>query len=191
MGLMRDDMGFGLANRRVTLSTAGLVPMIDRLSEVSDVALAVSLHAPTDDLRATLVPLNKKYPIAELLAACQRYVAHRPRAAVTFEYTLMHGVNDQPEHARALVKLLRKVPSKLNLIPFNPFPGAQYQRSSAANIAAFQKIVMQAGLIAIVRRTRGDDIDAACGQLVGKVVDRTRRQAAFRASIEEGSVHAA
>ncbi len=175
MNLMRDDLGFGLANKRVTLSTAGLVPGIDKLSEVCDVSLAVSLHAPTDALRETLVPLNKKYPIAELMAACQRYLVNRPRASVTFEYTLMKGINDQPEHARGLIKLLRRLPSKLNLIPFNPFPGTRYERSDEAAIRRFQTLVMEAGLIATVRRTRGDDIDAACGQLVGNVLDRTRR----------------
>jgi len=190
MELMRDDFGFGLANRRVTLSTAGLVPKIDELSVRSDVSLAVSLHAPHDALRDELVPLNKKYPIAELLAACSRYVAKRPRAAVTFEYTLMKGVNDKPEHARALVKLLRRMPSKLNLIPFNPFPGTEYERSEPQVIETFKKIVMEAGLIATVRRTRGDDIDAACGQLVGQVLDRTRRSREHRERIE-GRVHAA
>jgi 23S rRNA (adenine2503-C2)-methyltransferase len=189
MSLMRDDLGFGLANKRVTLSTAGLVPMIDRLSEASDVSLAVSLHAPNDALRDQLVPLNKKYPIAELIAACQRYQAARPRSTITFEYTLMKGVNDQPEHARQLIKLLRKVPSKLNLIPFNPFPGTQFERSGEDEIRAFQKIVNDAGLIATVRRTRGDDIDAACGQLVGKVMDRTRRSREFKAKLE-GRSHA-
>jgi 23S rRNA (adenine2503-C2)-methyltransferase len=186
MNLMRDDLGFGLANKRVTLSTAGLVPMIDQLSEVADVSLAVSLHAPTDELRDTLVPLNRKYPIRELLAACARYQAKRPRSAITFEYTLMRGINDQPEHARALVKLLRRLPSKLNLIPFNPFPGTRYERSGETEIRAFQKIVLDAGQLATVRRTRGDDIDAACGQLVGKVLDRTRRSREFKARIEEG-----
>ena len=190
MSLMRDDLGFGLANKRVTLSTAGLVPMIDRLSEASDVSLAVSLHAPTDALRDTLVPLNRKYPIAQLLEACARYAAARPRATITFEYTLMKGVNDQPEHARALVKLMRRLPSKLNLIPFNPFPGTQYQRSDEAAIRAFQTIVLDAGVMAMVRRTRGDDIDAACGQLVGQVQDRTRRNREFRARLEE-QAHAA
>jgi 23S rRNA (adenine2503-C2)-methyltransferase len=177
MNLMRDDYGFGLANKRVTLSTAGLVPMIDELSAVCDVSLAVSLHAPNDALRTQLVPLNKKYPLVELLAACNRYVAKRPRATVTFEYTMLKDVNDRPEHARELAKLLRTVPSKLNLIPFNPFPGTQYVRSDAAVIERFQTVLMQAGYVTTVRRTRGDDIDAACGQLVGKVVDRTRRQA--------------
>ena len=184
MSLMRDDLGFGLANKRVTLSTAGLVPMIDRLSEESDVSLAVSLHAPTDELRDHLVPINRKYPIDELLAACNRYVAKRPRASVTFEYTLMKGVNDQPEHAKRLVKLLRRVPSKLNLIPFNPFPGTEFERSDEATIRAFQKLVLDAGCMTTVRRTRGDDIDAACGQLVGKVQDRTRRSREFRAEVE-------
>jgi 23S rRNA (adenine2503-C2)-methyltransferase len=191
MSLMRDDLGFGLANKRVTLSTAGLVPMIDRLAHESDVSLAVSLHAPTDALRDTLVPLNKKYPIAELLASCQRYLADRPRASVTFEYTLMKGVNDQPEHARALVKILRKLPAKLNLIPFNPFPGTKYERSAPETIRAFQEIVLNSGLLATVRRTRGDDIDAACGQLVGKVQDRTRRSREHRARLEGGTPHAA
>ncbi len=180
MNLMRDDYGFGLASKRVTLSTAGLVPMIDQLAENADVSLAVSLHAPVDELRDQLVPLNRKYPIAELLAACSRYQAARPRSSVTFEYTLMDGINDRPEHARALVKLLRKLPSKLNLIPFNPFPGTQYKRSSSESIHTFQRIVMDAGLIATVRRTRGDDIDAACGQLVGRVTDRTRRSRTLR-----------
>jgi 23S rRNA (adenine2503-C2)-methyltransferase len=186
MSLMRDDLGFGLANKRVTLSTAGLVPMIDRLSEAADVSLAVSLHAPTDALRDELVPLNRKYPIAELMDACRRYQAARPRSTITFEYTLLRGVNDHPEHARGLVRLLRRVPSKLNLIPFNPFPGTQYQRSGEEEIRAFQKIVLDAGVLATVRRTRGDDIDAACGQLVGKVMDRTRRSREFQARIQGG-----
>lgn len=185
MSLMRDDLGFGLANKRVTLSTAGLVPQIDALSAAADVSLAVSLHAPDDELRDRLVPLNKKYPISELMAACQRYQAARPRSSITFEYTLMRGVNDHPEHARRLVKLLRRVPSKLNLIPFNPFPGTEFERSGEAEIRAFQKIVLDAGVLATVRRTRGDDIDAACGQLVGKVLDRTRRSREFKARIEE------
>lgn len=180
MNLMRDDLGFGLANKRVTVSTAGLVPGIDKLSEACDVSLAVSLHAPNDALREQLVPLNKRYPIAELMAACQRYLVTRPRASVTFEYTLMKDINDKPEHARALVKLLRRMPSKLNLIPFNPFPGTRYERSDEDVIRRFQTIVMDAGLIATVRRTRGDDIDAACGQLVGTVMDRTRRSSQFK-----------
>ncbi|WP_386071439.1 23S rRNA (adenine(2503)-C(2))-methyltransferase RlmN [Tahibacter sp. UC22_41] len=184
MSVMRDDLGFGLANKRVTLSTAGLVPMIDRLSEESDVSLAVSLHAPNDELRTELVPLNKKYPIAELMGACQRYVAKRPRASITFEYTMMKGINDKPEHARQLVKLMRKVPSKVNLIPFNPFTGTRFERSEEEVIRSFQKILLDAHVLTTVRRTRGDDIDAACGQLKGQVLDRTRRQADFRRKLE-------
>jgi 23S rRNA (adenine2503-C2)-methyltransferase len=157
-----------------------MVPGIDRLRDEIDVALAVSLHAPTDELREELVPLNRKYPIAELMAACQRYVSGKHKRTVTFEYTLIHEVNDHPDLARKLVKLLRKVPSKLNLIPFNPFPGAPYQCSSENRIRQFQEIVMAGGLIATVRKTRGDDIDAACGQLAGKVLDRTRRSARLR-----------
>jgi 23S rRNA (adenine2503-C2)-methyltransferase len=191
MSLMRDDLGFGLANKRVTLSTAGMVPLIDRLSEVADVSLAVSLHAANDELRTELMPINKRYPIAELLAACRRYVSKRPRATITFEYTLMKGVNDKPEHARQLVKLMRALPSKVNLIPFNPFPGTRFERSEPAAIAAFQRILNEAGLVAPVRRTRGDDIDAACGQLKGRVLDRTRRQAEFRRHLDEVSADAA
>ncbi len=182
--IMRDDLGYGLASRRVTVSTAGMVPMIDRLRDTVDVALAVSLHAPVDDLRVQLVPLNKKYPIKELIAACQRYVAGRNKCQVTFEYTLMDGINDDPKYARQLVKLLRTVPSKLNLIPFNPYPGARYRCSSPERIETFKQIVMKGGLIATVRKTRGEDIDAACGQLVGKVIDRTRRQAAHKAQLQ-------
>ncbi|MEJ8568376.1 23S rRNA (adenine(2503)-C(2))-methyltransferase RlmN [Wenzhouxiangellaceae bacterium CH-27] len=182
LSLLRDDLGFGLAARRVTLSTAGLVPGIDRLRDAIDVALAVSLHAPEDDLREQLVPLNRKYPIAELMAACQRYVSDKHKRSVTFEYTLIDGMNDHPEHARKLVKLLRRVPSKLNLIPFNPFPGTRFRCSPPERIRAFQEIVMAGGLIATVRKTRGDDIDAACGQLAGRVLDRTRRSERLRAA---------
>ncbi len=178
--LLRSDLGFGLAARRVTVSTAGLVPGIDRLRDTIDVALAVSLHAPLDDVREKLVPLNRKYPIAELMAACQRYVADKHKRSITFEYTLIDGVNDHPDHARKLVTLLRRVPSKLNLIPFNPFPGTAYRCSPQHRISAFQQIVMEGGLIATVRKTRGDDIDAACGQLAGQVVDRTRRSRGVR-----------
>lgn len=180
LSLLRDDLGFGLAAKRVTLSTAGLVPGIDRLKDSIDVSLAVSLHAPEDALRETLVPLNRKYPIKELMAACARYVSNKHKRMVTFEYTLMDGINDHPEHARQLVKLLRRVPSKLNLIPFNPFPGTAYRCSSPERIRAFQEIVMAGGLIATVRKTRGEDIDAACGQLAGKVLDRTRRSARLK-----------
>lgn len=184
MNIMRDDMAFGLARRRVTLSTSGLVPGIDRLREMCDVSLAVSLHAPDDELRSHLVPLNRKYPIAELLAACRRYVAARPRARVTFEYTLMAGVNDSPEQARALARILEGVPAKINLIPFNPYPGAVYHRASETDMQNFADILHRAGYTTTLRRTRGDDIDAACGQLVGRVRDRTRRQARHRARLK-------
>jgi 23S rRNA (adenine2503-C2)-methyltransferase len=192
MSLMRDDNGFGLANKRVTLSTAGLVPMIDKLSEVSDVSLAVSLHAPFDELRSQLVPLNKKYPIAELMDACVRYALRKPRTSITFEYTMMKGINDQPEHARGLVKLMRKIDAqaqrantaKVNLIPFNPFTGTKYERSEEADIRNFQTILLDSQVLTMVRRTRGDDIDAACGQLKGQVMDRTRRQAEFNRKLQ-------
>ena len=192
MSLMRDDNGFGLANKRVTLSTAGLAPMIDRLAEESDVSLAVSLHAPNDELRTELVPLNKKYPIAELMAACARYALRKKRESITFEYTLMRGVNDQPQHARELVRLMKKFgnavqfadAAKVNLIPFNPFPGTRFERSGETEIRAFQKILLDGGVLTMVRRTRGDDIDAACGQLKGQVMDKTRRQAEFRRKLE-------
>jgi 23S rRNA (adenine2503-C2)-methyltransferase len=180
MSLLRNDLGFGFAAKRVTLSTAGLVPGIDRLRETIDVALAVSLHAPEDGLRETLVPLNRKYPIKELMRACADYVSDKHKRTVTFEYTLIDGVNDHPDHARKLVKLLRRLPSKLNLIPFNPFPGTRYRCSPEHRIREFQEIVMAGGLIATVRKTRGDDIDAACGQLAGKVLDRTRRSQTLR-----------
>ncbi len=187
MSLMRNDLGFGFAAKRVTLSTAGLVPGINRLRETIDVALAVSLHSPIDEIRTELVPLNRKYPIAELMKACRNYVSEKHKRSVTFEYTLINGVNDHPEHAHKLVKLLRTVPSKLNLIPFNPFPGTQYQCSSQERIKEFQEIVMRGGLIATVRKTRGEDIDAACGQLVGKVQDRTKRSERIKLQMAESS----
>ncbi|MCY7354345.1 MAG: 23S rRNA (adenine(2503)-C(2))-methyltransferase RlmN [Lysobacter sp.] len=198
MSVMRDDLGFGLANKRVTLSTAGMVPMIDRLAVESDVSLAVSLHAANDELRSELVPLNKKYPIAELMAACQRYVQRKPRASITFEYTLMKGVNDQPEHARQLARLMRqfdnavqmKDAGKVNLIPFNPFPGTRYERSAEDDIRSFQKLLLDSHVLTMVRRTRGDDIDAACGQLKGQVMDRTRRQAEFKKKLEAQGIPA-
>jgi len=193
MSIMRDDLGYGLANKRVTLSTAGMVPWIDKLGELSDVSLAVSLHAPFDELRSELMPINRKYPIAQLMDACVRYALRRKGTSVTFEYTLMKGVNDQPEHARALVALMRdfdrrvqmKDAAKVNLIPFNPFPGTRFERPDEGAIRAFQKQLNNAGMIAPVRRTRGDDIDAACGQLKGQVMDRTRRQATFRRTLEQ------
>jgi 23S rRNA (adenine2503-C2)-methyltransferase len=184
MSLMRDDLGFGLASKRVTLSTAGVVPMIDKLGEVADVSLAVSLHAPNDELRTQLVPLNKRWGIDELLDACARYAARKPRATITFEYTLMKGINDTPALAKQLVKLMRRLPGKVNLIPFNPFPGTQYERSDETVIRDFQSILLNAGVQTMVRRTRGEDIDAACGQLKGKVADRTRRHAEFQRRVE-------
>ena len=197
MNIMRDDLGYGLASKRVTLSTSGLVPMIDRLSTETDVSLAVSLHAPNDALREQLVPLNRKYPIAELMASCVRYLrANKKRDSVTFEYTLMKGVNDQPEHARQLAQLMRKFSNaaqlkdagKVNLIPFNPFPGTRYERAPEEDIRAFQKLLLDAQVLTMVRRTRGDDIDAACGQLKGQVMDRTRRQAEFRRQLQEQGI---
>ena len=175
MRLMLDDHAYGLSRRRVTLSTAGLVPGIDRLREECPVSLAVSLHAPHDALRDTLVPINRKYPIKELLAACQRYIEVAPRGYVMFEYVMLAGVNDSVAQARELAALVKDVPCKVNLIPFNPYPGIQYQRSSPEAIDRFRDVLMHAGLIATVRKTRGDDIDAACGQLAGQVQDRTRR----------------
>jgi len=180
MRLMLDDFAYGLSRRRVTLSTAGLVPGIDRLKQDCPVSLAVSLHAPTDELRNTLVPLNRKYPIAELLAACRRYVADAPRARVTFEYTLIDGVNDSPEQARELAALIDDVPAKVNLIPFNPFEGSGYRRSPRGRIDRFREILLSRGLFTVTRTTRGDDIDAACGQLAGQVQDRTRRSRRYR-----------
>jgi 23S rRNA (adenine2503-C2)-methyltransferase len=153
-----------------------VIPALQRLKQVSDVSLAVSLHAPTDELRNELVPLNKKYPIKQLLAACKDYVAGATRRKVTFEYVMLDGVNDSPEQARQLVKVLQGVPAKVNLIPFNPFPGTNYRVSSQARIDTFRDVLMQGGLITVTRKTRGDDIDAACGQLAGKVLDRTKRQ---------------
>ena len=175
MRLMLDDSAYGLSRRRVTLSTAGLVPGIDRLRDACPVALAVSLHAPNDALRDELVPINRKYPIRELLAACQRYLTKAPRDFVTFEYVMLAGVNDSVAQARELAGLVREVPCKINLIPFNPFPGVDYRRSAPEAIARFRDVLMQAGLVATVRKTRGDDIAAACGQLAGRVLDRTRR----------------
>jgi 23S rRNA (adenine2503-C2)-methyltransferase len=177
--VMLDDHGYGLSRRRVTVSTSGVVPMIDRLGQDCPVALAVSLHAPNDELRDNLVPLNRKYPLAELLDACNRYLAHAPRDFITFEYCMLDGVNDQPEHARQLVELVRHhagngVSCKLNLIPFNPFPQSGLTRSPHKQVLTFAKILGDAGIVTTVRKTRGDDIDAACGQLAGDVKDRTR-----------------
>jgi len=175
LDLMLDDNAYGLSRRRVTVSTSGLVPAIDRLSERCPVALAVSLHAPNDMLRDELVPINKKYPLKELLAACQRYLKTAPRNFITFEYIMLAGINDSISQARELVKLVKDTPCKFNLIPFNPFPNSGYICSSSEAIRQFRDVLTQAGLISTVRKTRGDDIDAACGQLAGRVLDRTRR----------------
>lgn len=175
MNLMLDDLAYGLSWRRVTLSTAGMAPAIDRLRAACPVNLAVSLHAPTDELRNELVPLNKKYPLQELLAACQRYVAGDRRRSVTFEYVMLAGVNDSLHHARALLRLLQGLPAKINLIPFNPFPGSAYQCSDDKTLARFQEELLRGKIVAVIRKTRGDDIAAACGQLAGQVQDRTRR----------------
>lgn len=171
--MMLDDNAYGLSRRRVTVSTSGVVPMMDRLSQECPVALAVSLHAPNDALRDELVPLNKKYPINELLAACERYLKFAPRDFITFEYVMLDGVNDSDQHAKQLIDLARRIHCKLNLIPFNPFPASGLQRSSAARIRIFAQHLMDAGIVTTVRKTRGDDIDAACGQLAGEVKDRT------------------
>jgi 23S rRNA (adenine2503-C2)-methyltransferase len=168
-----DDLGYDLSRRRVTLSTSGLVPQIYKLAEECNVALAVSLHAPNDELRNQLVPINRKHPIAELLDACWHYLDEQNGRSITFEYVMLDGINDKPEHARQLARLMRGRAAKLNLIPFNPFPGTSYRRSSAAAILAFRDILNDHGVIATTRRTRGDDIDAACGQLAGRVTDRT------------------
>jgi 23S rRNA (adenine2503-C2)-methyltransferase len=190
--IMLDDHAYGLSRRRVTLSTSGIVPAIDRLRQECPVALAVSLHAPNDALRDELVPINRKYPLKELLAACRRYLqavppdpvprgvkwqrAGAPRDFVTFEYVMLDGINDSPAQAQELVALTRDVPCKFNLIPFNPFPNSGFSRSPAARVRAFQEVLIGAGLIATVRKTRGEDIDGACGQLAGRVQDRTRRR---------------
>ncbi|BEP92531.1 23S rRNA (adenine(2503)-C(2))-methyltransferase RlmN [Acidovorax sp. A79] len=177
--VMLDDHGYGLSRRRVTVSTSGVVPMMDRLSQDCPVALAVSLHAPNDPLRDNLVPLNRKYPIEELLEACNRYLAHAPRDFITFEYCMLDGVNDQLEHAQQLIELVKPargagVRCKFNLIPFNPFPASGLLRSAQNQVVAFAKVLSDAGIVTTVRKTRGDDIDAACGQLAGDVKDRTR-----------------
>ena len=175
MQIMLDDSAYGLSRRRVTLSTSGMVPAMDRLKEDCPVALAVSLHAPNDALRDEIVPINKKYPIKDLMAACERYLVKAPRDFVTFEYVMLDGVNDTIEHARQLLDVVRNVPCKFNLIPFNPFPNSGYGTSKPMQVRAFRDMLMQAGYVVTVRKTRGEDIDAACGQLAGKVLDKTRR----------------
>ena len=174
--LMLDDNAYGLSRRRVTLSTSGIVPAMDRLRDECPVALAVSLHAPNDELRDRLVPINRKYPLAELMAACRRYLDTAPRDFITFEYVMLNGVNDSEEHARELVRLVRDVSCKFNLIPFNPFPDSGFKRSPSLRVRRFAEILMQARIVTTTRKTRGEDIDAACGQLAGQVHDRTQRR---------------
>ncbi|OTG86617.1 23S rRNA (adenine(2503)-C(2))-methyltransferase [Acinetobacter sp. ANC 4558] len=187
MRIMLDDFAYGMSKRRVTLSTSGVVPKIDQLAEDIDVALAISLHAPNDELRNELVPINKKYPLEQLIASCQRYIKkdgnESSRKHVTIEYVMLDGVNDSLEHAKQMIKLLKNLPSKINLIPFNPFPHAPYGRSSRNRIIAFQKMLSDAGFVCTIRQTRGDDIDAACGQLVGQVADKTRRAEQWKKKI--------
>jgi 23S rRNA (adenine2503-C2)-methyltransferase len=192
MQLMLEDSAYGLSRRRVTLSTSGLVPAIDRLRDACPVALAVSLHAPNDQLRNELVPINRKYPIRELLKACVRYIEKAPRDFVTFEYVMLDGVNDTLAHAHELAAVVADVPCKINLIPFNPFPGSGYERSKPHAVARFRDVLIGADLTTTVRKTRGDDIDAACGQLAGEVQDRTRRHARreARTALEGSAPHA-
>ena len=173
--LMLDDDCYGLSRRRVTLSTSGIVPVMDSLAEQCPVALAVSLHAPNDELRNELVPINRKYPLAQLMAACRRYLVHAPRDFVTFEYVMLDGVNDSDENLSDLIALVSDVPCKINLIPFNPFPGSSLRRSNASSILRFSERLNAVGIVTTVRKTRGGDIDAACGQLAGQIFDRTRR----------------
>src|SRR5438067_3912278 len=178
--LMLDDNAYGLSRRRVTVSTSGVVPGMDRLRDECPVALAVSLHAPNDALRDRLVPVNRKYPLRELLAACNRYLEKAPRDFITFEYVMLEGVNDNDKHARELLSIAKRVRCKFNLIPFNPFPGSEFKRSDAERMRRFAEILQRAGLTVTTRKTRGDDIAAACGQLAGDVADRTRRAAFYR-----------
>ncbi len=178
--IMMDDFAYGLSKRRVTVSTAGVVPAMDRLGDILDMRLAVSLHASNDALRDELVPVNKKYPLKELMSACRRFIdKQNSRSRITFEYVLLDGVNDKPEHARELVKLLKGIPTLMNLIPFNPFQGSGYRTSSKQVVSRFSEILHNAGMTTVVRKTRGDDIDAACGQLAGKIEDKSRRHRRF------------
>lgn len=173
--IMQNDFGFGLSKRRITLSTSGIVPAIYKLKEVSDVSLAISLHAPYDMLRDVLVPINKKYPIAQLLEACRAYLVGTPHRKITWEYVMLEGINDKDEDAHALAVLIKDIPGKVNLIPFNPFPDTRYKRSSNNRINSFRQILMKYDLVTVTRKTRGEDIDAACGQLAGKVNDKSNR----------------
>ena len=187
MDLMCDDLAYGLSKRKVTLSTSGVVPALDKLAELSDVSLAISLHAPNDEIRDKIVPLNRRYPIDKLLSSARAYIDAQTdkKRVVTIEYTLLAGVNDQVEHAQELTQLLKDYPCKINLIPFNAFPNSGFERPSGNAVSRFWKVLMEAGFIVTVRTTRGDDIDAACGQLVGDVNDRTKRSARYRAQYEE------
>ncbi len=178
--IMMDDFAYGLSKRRVTVSTAGVVPAMDRLGDTLDMRLAVSLHATNDKLRNELVPVNKKYPLKELMAACRRFIEKQnTRSRITFEYVLLDGINDRPEHARELIKLLKGIPTLMNLIPFNPFAGSGYRTSSKKAVLRFSEILHKAGMTTVVRKTRGEDIDAACGQLAGKIEDKSRRHRRF------------
>jgi len=177
MEVMLDDLAYGLSRRRVTLSTSGVVPNIRKLKERLPVALAVSLHAPNDAIRSRIMPINDAYPIATLLEACRDYLEAAPRDFITFEYVMLKGVNDAPDHAKELVRTLEGTPAKVNLIPFNPFPDSGFEKTDPDRVRLFQKVLMDAGYIATVRKTRGDDIDAACGQLAGQVVNRMKRKA--------------
>ena len=187
MDLMCDDLAYGLSKRKVTLSTSGVVPALDKLAELSDVSLAISLHAPNDEIRDKIVPLNRRYPIDKLLSSARAYIDAQTdkKRVVTIEYTLLAGVNDQVEHAQELTQLLKDYPCKINLIPFNDFPNSGFERPSGNAVSRFWKVLMEAGFIVTVRTTRGDDIDASCGQLVGDVNDRTKRSARYRAQYEE------
>ena len=178
--IMMDDFAYGLSKRRVTVSTAGVVPAIDRLGDTLDMRLAVSLHASNDELRNELVPVNKKYPLKELMAACRRFIdKQNTRSRITFEYVMLDGINDKPEHARELIRLLKGIPTLMNLIPFNPFEGSGYSTSSKKAVARFREILHASGMTTVVRKTRGDDIDAACGQLAGRIEDKSRRHRRF------------
>jgi 23S rRNA (adenine2503-C2)-methyltransferase len=180
MRIMMDDFAYGLSKRRVTVSTAGVIPAMDRLGDILDMRLAVSLHASNDELRNELVPVNKKYPLKKLMAACHRFIEKQnSRSRITFEYVLLDGINDQPEHARELIKLLKGIPTLMNLIPFNPFEGSGYHTSSKKAVLRFSEILHKAGMTTVVRKTRGEDIDAACGQLAGKIQDKSRRHRRF------------
>ena len=188
LAIMRDEQGYALPRRRVTVSTSGVVPAIAELAATSDVSLAVSLHAPNNELRDQLVPINKKYPLDQLLSACKRYVADNKRYFITMEYVMLKGVNDSLAHAKQLVRLLNVsgVPCKVNLIPFNPFPNAPYTCSDEETILDFSNLLSDHDIVCTTRKTRGEDIDAACGQLVGKVLDRTKRSSRYLDSIEKG-----